>query len=64
MLLNDGLKVSEIAKHFGHADSSIEKRIHWCKAKRWATFDGRLLTAEERDRVIERERELFRKGVA
>jgi hypothetical protein len=63
-MLNAGKTIREIALHYGFADASIEKRIHWCKAKRWATFDGKLLDAGQRLSLIEVERKIFRKVVA
>src|SRR5688500_4832419 len=63
-MLAGGMTVSEIADRMVKAHSSIEKRIHWLQAKRWATYDGRLLTPAERVVLIERERQQFREAVA
>ena len=49
-----------IADELGMAKQSVEKRVHWLQAKRWATADGRMLNAEERDELIEFERQLIR----
>jgi DNA-binding NarL/FixJ family response regulator len=56
-MLGEGFSIQEISDRMCKAHSSIEKRIHWIQAKRWASYDGKLLTPAERVVMIERERE-------
>jgi hypothetical protein len=55
-LIAEGHSVRCIADALTMADQSVEKRIHWCQANRWATFDRKLMTPAQRVVVIERER--------
>jgi hypothetical protein len=63
-MLDEGYSIVEISDRMLKSHSSIEKRIHWIQAKRWASYDGKLLTPAERVVMIERERQQFREAVA
>jgi hypothetical protein len=64
-LLSEGRGTRAVADVFDMAEQTMARRINWCKAHRWATFDGRLLTPAERVVLIEQERQQFgRKGGA
>lgn len=55
----DGWDLRRLAAYFCMAYQSVAGRVEWMKAKRWMTCDRRLLSPDERDRLIEIERQIF-----
>jgi hypothetical protein len=55
-MLDRGVPVPDIARHFGDATQTVTNKIRWMQAKRWMTWDMRLLTAWQRDQLIQREK--------
>lgn len=58
-LLATGKRVGEVARELQLVQQSVTKRIMWMLARRWITDAGRVLTAAERERLLESERMLF-----
>lgn len=57
----DGFVLREIAAEFGFSHQSVERRIRWLQARRWATADSKMLTAQEREKLLDAERRMFPK---
>jgi hypothetical protein len=51
-----GWTVAMIARHFGDRRQTVNNRMNWLKSRRWMTYDGRMLTAYQRDVMIQREK--------
>jgi DNA-binding NarL/FixJ family response regulator len=55
-MLAKGWTTRRIADFLNMAMQSVHGRIFWLQSKRWMTFDRRLLTAWQRDRLIQWEK--------
>jgi hypothetical protein len=61
-LLRKGIPPKHIATHIGQCYAAITKRIDWVRARRWSSFDGvRILEPEERERLLDAERDALTK---
>jgi hypothetical protein len=55
-LLSQGWTARRIGDFLCIAMQSVHGRIHWMQSRRWMTYDRRLLTAWQRDQLIQREK--------
>lgn len=60
-LLAAGRSFNFIGRSLGIAKQTAEGRVRKLQAGRWVTFDGRVLRPEERERMLEWERDQFPK---
>jgi DNA-binding NarL/FixJ family response regulator len=58
-LLSRGKTMRQIGDEFGDRQQSVWHRVKWMQAKRWMTWDMRILDRHQRRRLIQREKEFI-----